>query len=186
MPTAELPIVPAGKCHCGCGGDAPIASQNFKALEVAKGETFRFISGHNVRSADPDWALEDRGYDTPCWVWQRALGSNGYARKRVHRKNYGAHRWYYEAVHGPIPEGHHLHHLCEQRDCVNPDHLQSLTAADHLRPHRGKLRPKDVRAIRRSLASFSGYGACPALASRYEVGVKTISDIKLGKTWVGV
>ncbi len=39
----------------------------------------------------------------------------------------GAHRVYYERVHGPIPDGLDLDHLCNQRDCVNPEHMESVT-----------------------------------------------------------
>ncbi len=46
-----------------------------------------------------------------------------------------AHRAALEAVNGPIPAGFHVHHRCCQRDCVNPAHLQALSAADHRALH---------------------------------------------------
>jgi len=46
-----------------------------------------------------------------------------------------AHRFAYETLVGPIPEGHHLHHTCEHRGCVNPEHLEPLTPADHAAAH---------------------------------------------------
>lgn len=52
-----------------------------------------------------------------CWLW---LG-------RVNGTGYGPHRRYYIAVHGSIPEGHDLDHLCRVRACVNPEHLEPVT-----------------------------------------------------------
>ncbi len=44
-----------------------------------------------------------------------------------------AHRWAYEQARGAIPDGMHLDHLCRNTLCVNPDHLQAVTARENLR-----------------------------------------------------
>lgn len=46
-----------------------------------------------------------------------------------------AHRFAYEERNGPIPDGFHLHHACGERSCVNPDHLELLTASEHTKRH---------------------------------------------------
>lgn len=71
-----------------------------------------------------------------CWVWQGEPTENGYGQYTVgggaERKTYLAHRYVYELLVGPIPEGLDLDHLCRVRLCVNPDHLQPVTRAVNL------------------------------------------------------
>ncbi len=85
-----------------------------------------------------------------CWIWTGALDGKGYGNVgRSHNygqvtKNWAAHRLIYELSAGTIPVGYELHHRCEVRRCVNPDHLEPVTRrehhgkngrhADHMRP----------------------------------------------------
>jgi hypothetical protein len=62
-----------------------------------------------------------------CWLWTGAVGSSGHGRIRPHGRLLQAHRWVYELLVGPIPEGLDLDHLCRIRRCVNPDHLEPVT-----------------------------------------------------------
>ncbi len=80
---------------------------------------------------------EDRGHETPCWVWDRGLDGYGYGRMRGRR----AHRVSYELHVGPIPEGLDLDHLCRVRNCVNPAHLEPVTRAENVL--RGVSRPAE-------------------------------------------
>ncbi len=66
-----------------------------------------------------------------CVLFTGKLSPEGYGRLG---KLY-AHRVAYEGKYGIIPAGHHLHHKCEVRACINPDHLEPITPREHLLQH---------------------------------------------------
>ena len=81
--------------------------------------------------------VEDRGHTTPCWIWQGAENGDGYGRISVHNNSRRAHRVSYESFVGPVPAGLVIDHLCRQRMCVNPAHLEPVTNGENVR--RGAL-----------------------------------------------
>ena len=54
----------------------------------------------------PLYAVEDRGHDTPCWIWKKCVNVGGYGRLGSNGSTYLAHRWFYERKHGPVAAAH--------------------------------------------------------------------------------
>lgn len=76
--------------------------------------------------------LESRRFisETGCWEWTGAAASTGYGR--IGGSDY-VHRVSHETYKGPIPEGHQVDHLCRNRICFNPQHLEAVTQEENLR-----------------------------------------------------
>src|SRR5574340_41298 len=69
-----------------------------------------------------------------CWIWLGARFSNGYGNTKIPgtRKFTGAHRFSFALHNGPIPDGLVLDHLCGNKACVNPRHLESVSQKENL------------------------------------------------------
>lgn len=67
-----------------------------------------------------------------CHEWTAYRGNGGYGRFYLDGRGALAHRWAYEHYRGPIPEGLQIDHLCRNRRCVNPDHLEPVTASENV------------------------------------------------------
>jgi hypothetical protein len=75
------------------------------------------------------FSIEEDG----CWLWTGALMNNGYARIKRFGKTLSAHRYAYELQFGKIAAEMQLDHRCRNRRCVNPAHLEVVTAKENQR-----------------------------------------------------
>lgn len=87
--------------------------------------------------ADRFWPKVDRsGGPGACWIWTGALHTAGYGvlwgGRDDARRWLRAHRVAYELLVGPIPDGMTLDHLCRNRRCVNPDHLEAVSNVENV------------------------------------------------------
>ena len=97
------------------------------------------MANEATRVRDPEgfWARVDRGAD--CWLWRGHINRNGYGIFGVvtdtpsGRGSVQAHRAAYALLKGEVPIGMHLDHLCRNRECVNPEHLEPVSLAENNR-----------------------------------------------------
>lgn len=130
------------ECACGCG----------ELTTVYRGNAKKFVHGHNHEEryiSAKDYTVEDRGYETPCWIWRHATNKNrsGHGAVTIRKRKTTAHRAMYEQKVGPIPRGRVLHHLCEVTACIRPSHLAVLASQSaHNRVHGfgGRNRRRDL------------------------------------------
>lgn len=131
--------------------------------------------------------------ESGCWVWISAKSQYNYGYITYSYKNkvkhIRAHRYSYEVHKGEIPEGLIICHSCDNRLCVNPDHLFIGTQEDNMRDmikkkrqniSKGKLTESDVLDIKKKL--LDGY-SLNKLAKMYNSTKGNISFIKRNKAW---
>lgn len=78
------------------------------------------------------WSLVEKR-DDGCWVWLGHCVSGGHGEIRFNGRRERVHRVVYERLVEEIPAGHHVHHECRNRPCVNPAHLRALPGSEHMR-----------------------------------------------------
>lgn len=99
-----------------------------KAAFCTEHQEQRFCSHHCAHQKDPILRLMARIKKTSsCWRWDGPVNNNGYGVIGLRGRKVLVHRFSYELLIGPIPEGLELDHLCRNRRCANPDHLEPTT-----------------------------------------------------------
>jgi hypothetical protein len=85
------------------------------------------------------WSKVRVAASTGCWMWTASKNRKGYGRLIVgsrtdnSQRTVQAHRWAYEVLVGAVPVGLQLDHLCRNRACVNPCHLEPVTCRENVR-----------------------------------------------------
>ncbi len=170
-----------GLCECGCGEKTSLAPQTHEGKGWVKGKPLRFVRGHANKGrrmhGREDYKVNP---ETGCWEWLGGT-SRGYGWGRFDGANRVVHIYYYERLVGPVPSGLQLDHLCRNRRCCNPDHLEPVTQIENLRRGAGtKLKKEDVEEI---LVSDETHAA---LGRHFGVTDSAIRRIREGKNWKDV
>lgn len=115
------------------------------------------------------WSRVDRSDADGCWLWQGATTSRGYGHINVDGRMRSVHRLAYEELVSPIAAGLTIDHLCFTKLCVNPSHLEPVTAAENVRRER-RTRPRRTHCPagheRTLLASNGGCLLCKREVNR--------------------
>lgn len=108
-----------------------------------------------------------------CWLWSGYRDRNGYAR--IYNRDRGriewAHRYSYETHVGPLAPGMEIDHMCQVVACVNPEHLQQLTHAEHVRVTMTRLGKDDLHLaaarLRRQGFTYAEISSALGYAGRF-------------------
>ena len=127
---------------------------------------------------------------TGCLLWKKAINNLGYGISWKNGKPISAHRNIYEETYGPIPTGLVVRHTCDNRACVNPNHLilgtpkqNSQDMVDRNRQAKGSkvgtsILTEDVVLMIKSLS-----GSSRQVAKLIGCSATTIKDIRNNKLW---
>lgn len=137
------------------------------------------------------WASVDKRGSDECWEWQGCRNRSGYGVIAVNGKPVIASRLSYELQHGDIPEGMCVCHKCDNRPCVNPNHLFLGTDADNMADRDRKSRQACGERTNHNVLVESQVREIKALtditvrelARRYGVSDATIKNIRIGHRW---
>ncbi len=172
---------PSGLGLCGCGQKTTLAKQSDTVRGLVRGRPRPYIRGHQSvgkRKPGPLYIVDPV---TGCWNWQRKI-THGYGYITINRKAYRAHIHFWVERNGSVPDGLVLDHVvCQNRSCVNPDHLEPVTPA--VNTQRGKLaklsmsQAQDIRQLAASLSQKD-------IAKMFSVTPSNVSRIISGETWV--
>lgn len=161
------------------------------------------LTGHTGEGVKPRlplsvrfWRKVDIRSDDECWEWKGCMSNKtGYGAITKNGKNVGAHRVSYELNKGPIQEGLYILHSCDNRKCVNPNHLRAGTCQENIQEAFDKGRKSNPIAYgeqnpksKLNLTQVEFIKSHPEmqhteLAKLFNVSPNCIRGVRIGRTW---
>lgn len=188
-----------GYCHCGCGNKTNLAEKTNSKRGIRLGEPYCYLKGHaspRISIETRFWSKVDMKGPDDCWEWQASKNERGYGRFYNEDRMFPAHLVAWELTNGPIHNGFHALHKCDNPPCCNPGHLFSGTQSDNMidmvekgrdNPQRGekspnaKLKTEDVMNIRKIFQT--SMVTKTHLANQYNVSLSLIKAIIGYRAW---
>ena len=123
---------------------------------------------------DRFWFYVDERDFNGCWNWtgnRTKPGARGYGKFGVGQREIVAHRFAFELLVGPVPEGFEIDHICRNRHCVNPSHLRLVTRKQNME-HQGvqEKNTSGFRGVHWDKRRQSWYGKVQHNKRQYFVG----------------
>ena len=128
------------------------------------------------------WSKVNKDASGGCWEWIGNMHNNGYGLINVEKKHWRAHRLSYCIKHGSVPEGMYLMHQCDNKKCVNPEHLKPGTHQENMadmkekgRAAKGKRKRLTMEQIQYILESGKSLSV---LTAELKVHPRTVERIR--------
>jgi hypothetical protein len=138
------------------------------------------------------WYVSDNG----CWICNshRKNQQSGYHEMNRNGKMIKIHRYMYEKYHGSIPEGLLVCHKCDNKSCINPEHLFVGTSKDNTQDmmKKGRHKPNNIRGEMMGTAKLKNNQVISIradkrmikdIAKEYGISIAQISKIRRGECW---
>lgn len=187
------PVPERRPCECNCGD---LAGPGKRFLQGHFQRTPEFLAVCNVSGIKPEpytaerWlettfarcVEQDCGYETPCLIWQGPVGTAGYPIGVFETKQTTRHRILYQIVNRvTLPRNLFVDHACNQRRCLNTDHIRAMSPAGNTR--RSKLTnmtPEKVAELK--MLRDAGW-TYKELGDRYDLRANSAYNIYAGYRW---
>jgi hypothetical protein len=130
-------------CRCTCGKKKSIRGSNLKNGKSKSCGCLQkeLLSDRAINPEERFWPKVNKNGSVPshkpelgkCWIWLAAQDGHGYGVFGLNGSSHKAYRVSYKWLKGNIPTNMQLDHLCRNRICVNPEHLEIVTQIENLR-----------------------------------------------------